>query len=82
MDDGAAGYNPHQISITCKDLYPSRGLGNIHTHPRQEPKEVIIALAGVAQWTEHWLVNQRVAGLILSQGTCLGCGPGPQLGGA
>ena len=53
MDDGAAGYNPHQISITCKDLYPSRGLGNIHTHPRQEPKEVIIALAGVAQWTEH-----------------------------
>ena len=45
-------------------------------------KRLIIALAGVAQWTEHWLVNQRVAGLILSQGTCLGCGPGPQLGGA
>ena len=32
----------------------------------------IIALAGVAQWIEPWPVNQRVAGSILSQGTCLG----------
>ena len=38
------------------------------------------ALAGVAQWTEAWPVNQKVAGLIPSQGTCLVCGPGPQLG--
>ena len=30
-------------------------------------------LAGVAQWTEHWPANKRVAGLIPSQGTCLGC---------
>ena len=36
------------------------------------------ALAGVAQWTECWPVNQRVTDLIPSQGTCLGCGPGPQ----
>ena len=36
------------------------------------------ALVGVAQWTEHWTVKQRVAGSIPSQGTCLGCGPGPQ----
>ena len=36
------------------------------------------ALAGVAQWNVHWPANQRVVGLILSQGTCLGCGPGPQ----
>ena len=35
------------------------------------------ALAGVAQWIEHWPVNQRFAGSISSQGTCLGCGPGP-----
>ena len=40
----------------------------------------IMALAGVAQWVERWHVNQRVAGSIPSQGTCLGCGPGPQLG--
>ena len=33
-----------------------------------------LALAGVTQWTEHWPVNQRVAGWIPSQGTCLGCG--------
>ena len=39
-----------------------------------------ITLAGVAQWTERGLVNQRVAGSIPSQGTCLSCGPGPQLG--
>ena len=29
-------------------------------------------LAGVAQWTEHGPANQRVAGSIPSQGTCLG----------
>ena len=34
------------------------------------------ALAGVTQWTECRPVNQRVMGLIPSQGTCLGCGPG------
>ena len=35
------------------------------------------ALAGVAQWTECQPANLRVAGLIRSQGTCLGCRPGP-----
>ena len=30
------------------------------------------------QWIECWLVNRKVAGWIPSQGTCLGCGPGPQ----
>ena len=38
----------------------------------------ISALVGVAQWIEHWPVNQRVSGLVPSQGTGLGCGPGPQ----
>ena len=37
-----------------------------------------IALAGVAQWIEHWSVNQRVTSSIPSQGTCLGCRPGPE----
>ena len=37
-------------------------------------------LAGVAQWTESWPANQRVASLVPSQGTCLGCRPGPQWG--
>ena len=35
-------------------------------------------MAGVAQWVEHWPVNQRVTGSIPSQGTCLGCNVGPQ----
>ena len=41
-------------------------------------KECTAALDGVAQWTECWTANQRVAGSIPSQGTCLGCGPGAQ----
>ena len=40
--------------------------------------ENILDLAGVAQWMEQGPVNQKCAGLIPSQGTCLGCGPGPQ----
>ena len=38
----------------------------------------LLALAGVAQWIEHWPVNQRITGSIPSQGTCLGCEPGTQ----
>ena len=39
----------------------------------------LYALAGVAQWNECRPLNQGVAGLIPSQGTCLGCRPVPQL---
>ena len=39
-----------------------------------------VALASVAQWIERGPANQRVAGSIPGQGTCLGCGPGPQEG--
>ena len=37
-------------------------------------------LVGIAQWIECGPVNQRVTSLIPSEGTCLGCGPGPQKG--
>ena len=43
----------------------------------QRFKEAFIALAGVAQWVEHRSVNQKVAGSIPGQGTCLRCGLGP-----
>ena len=43
-------------------------------------KSKIKALAGVAQWTEHWPANQKVAGSIPNHHICLGCGQGPQLG--
>ena len=36
------------------------------------------ALPGVAQWIESWPVNQKVPGSIPNQGSCRGCGPGPQ----
>ena len=49
--------------------------------PRQEPEIIgVKKLNAVAQWIEHWLANQRVAGSIPSQGTCLGCRPGSQYG--
>ena len=41
-------------------------------------KNVPDALAGVAQWIACLTVNQRVTGSVPSQGTCLGCRPGPQ----
>ena len=37
-------------------------------------------LASVAQCIERGPANQRVTGSIPTQSTCLGCGPGPQLG--
>ena len=37
-------------------------------------------LAGMAWWIECWPAKGKVAGSIPSQDTCLGCGPGPQLG--
>ena len=40
----------------------------------------MLALTGVAQWVGHQTANQNVSGSIPSQDTCLGCGPGPQLG--
>ena len=40
-------------------------------------KKLTLALTGVAQWIERQPVNQKVAGLILSQGMCLGCGQVP-----
>ena len=39
-----------------------------------------MALTGVVQWVEHHPANRKAAGSISSQGTSLGCGPGPWLG--
>ena len=50
---------------------------------RHKSRNMLLALAGVAQWIEYWPINQRVErvdGSIPSQGTCLGCGPGLQWG--
>ena len=38
----------------------------------------ILSLAAVVQWIKYRPVDQRVIGLIPSQGTCLGCWSGPQ----
>ena len=62
------GYYPGDMSLTFDSFL------------KCDLKKRLTALAGVAQWIEHQSVNQKVAGSIPSQGTCLGCGPGPQLG--
>ena len=59
------------VDETCQRVWRQTENGEI---------KLVAALAGVAQWTRCWPVNQRLAGLIPSQGTCLGCGPGPQDG--
>ena len=41
------------------------------------PKQQWAALAGVTQWIELQLANQKVAGSVPWQGICLGCRPGP-----
>ena len=46
----------------------------------ENPLKGILILAGVAQWTEYQPANHSTASSIPSQGTCLGCRPGPQLG--
>ena len=58
------------IKITMRYHYILTGMATIQK----------TALAGVAQRTEHWPVKLKVTGSIPSQGTCLGCRPGPQLG--
>ena len=47
---------------------------------KQTNEHTYSALAGVAQWIERWPANRKVTGLIPGQGTCLGCGPDPQVG--
>ena len=58
-------------------LYYFKEVKNTTEMPKKKKKS---ALAGVAQWMERWLANQRVAGSIPSQGTCLDWGPGPSWG--
>ena len=69
----ANSISPFSI-VLLTDLYL---LGQSGIHHEFELERT---LAGVGQWFEHRPVNQRVAGHIPSQGTCLGCGPGTQRG--
>ena len=50
-----------------------------HCSCQRQARTQAHALAGVAQWMEHQPANQKDAGSIPGQGTCLCCSPGPQL---
>ena len=54
----------YQMAVTGSD--------DVHTNKKQ-----IGALALMTQCIERWPADQEVTALIPSQGTCLGCGPGP-----
>ena len=49
---------------------------HICTHDKESQLPWLLWLSGFKSWP----VNQEIAGFIPSQGTCLGCRPGPQFG--
>ena len=61
------------FSLCCSHLPPQ-------THKQKCYKCRVRALAGMAQWIDCWLANQRVTSSIPNQSTNLGCGPGLQQG--
>ena len=71
----------HCLSRQWEDLSYSHGCLAPHkTKPNICAFKIVFIFAqtGAAQWTGQPPANQRVAGSIPSQGTCLGCGPGAQ----
>ena len=52
----------------------------MHTTMQKNLENIMLAQTAVAQWIEHQPANQRVTSSIPSQGTRLGCGPGPLWG--
>ena len=64
--------------MTVCDRYKTLCTGETHRTVRD--KEGTLALAPVAQWIECEPADQKIAGLIPSEGTHRGCGPGLQLG--
>ena len=68
--DSGVGYTVYSFVRICGVLH----WGNFYLNKHW------IALAGVAQWIEHWPANHEVASLIPSQGTSLGCSLGSRLG--
>ena len=70
---------PHWLGPGLKSLCKRKPTNeNLSTKEMTTSKNTKLALAGVAQWIECCPANQKVASLIPSQGTCLGCGSGPQ----
>ena len=64
-----------ELEMTDKPDFPIFLLVSMHKYIWLKSN---IALAGVAWWIERQPENQRVAGWIPSQGTCLGCRSGSQ----
>ena len=60
----------------CGPQTGAGGEGNLYL----PPVKVLSALARAAQWIELWPANQKVAGLITIQGTCLVAGQVPSWG--
>ena len=80
MGEELLGQQDWKISPRHSFYWEAKAAGLHEELPRDHFYKKPSALVGVAQWIEHWPVNQRVTSSIPSQGTCLGCRPGPQQG--
>ena len=72
----------HVWAQTVRGTFESKSDFKTQTHSKLAGsiKKGNVALAGVAQWTGCQPADQKATGLIPSQGTRLGCKPGPWLG--
>ena len=70
----------HRIRLMCRHYSSSLKFTPQGAKNTDNIKITKSTLAGVAQWIERQPANQRVTGSIPSQGTCLGCRPGPWWG--
>ena len=73
------------VGMSVGWIYPGQSaVRTVYNHYTTKQNNKVLlkyeALTDVAQWIEHRPVNQKVTGSIPSQGTCLGCGAGPQFG--
>ena len=71
--------NISKVALITLCTSPKAGLSDFFLFT-QNKSQHLLAPAGVAQWMERWPENQKDAGSSPSQGTGLGCGPGPQWG--
>ena len=65
--------NLHSVKVMNKFICTKLRM-NVRIHIKS-PKYTLV---GMTQWIECSLANQGVTASVPSQGTCLGCKPGPQ----
>ena len=75
---GCWGRGIRELSGMIIMFYTLTGIWVTQVYALVETHQMV--LAGIAQWTECQPANGKVVSSNPSQGTCLGCRPGPWLG--